>query len=186
MSFSFLNGKSPFDEAEEKLEAGENPSAKPKLPTPTMGWQDVVFLIVLVGLVVGGYYYYQYAKEKSASSFANCDKLYVAAEENTAMYIDAEACYNETWDLGFVSDSMEVLRQNRLGAIEDMRNHLKDLFADVEDAIADNDSLKAFEIVNAYKGPMLLSKSDREQWESLAKASAEKATEPVADSTSGK
>ena len=42
MSFSFLSGKSPFDEAEEKLEAGENPSGKPKLPTPTMGWQDVV------------------------------------------------------------------------------------------------------------------------------------------------
>ena len=30
--FSFLNGKSPFDEAEEKLEAGETINGRPKLP----------------------------------------------------------------------------------------------------------------------------------------------------------
>ncbi len=191
MSFSFLSGKSPFDEAEEKLEAGENPSGKPKLPTPTMGWQDVVFLIVLVGLVVGGYYYYQYAKKSSAETFAQCDVLYVAAETEPAKFIEAESCYNATWDLGFVSDSMEILRQDRLGAIEDKRNHLKDLFADAMDAIADRDSAKAFEIVNAYKGPMLLQKSDRETWESLAKAGAlkaavEAAAAPAADSAAQK
>lgn len=173
--FSFLNGKSPFDEAEEKLEAGENPTGKPKLPTPTMGWQDVVFLIVLVGAVVGGYYYYQYAKESSAKAFENCNAVYASAEADAAKFVDAEACYNETWDLGFVSDSMEVLRQERLGAIEDMRNHLKDLFEEVEDALADKDSAKAFGIVDGYKGPMLLAKSDREKWESVSKASALKA-----------
>ena len=43
--FSFLNGKSPFDEAEERLEAGDTVNGKPKLPTgPIMGWQDGVFL----------------------------------------------------------------------------------------------------------------------------------------------
>lgn len=190
MSFSFLSGKSPFDEAEEKLEAGENPTGKPKLPTPTMGWQDVVFLIVLVGLVVGGYYYYQYAKSKSAETFAACDTLYVAAETDQLKYLDAEKCYNETWDLGFVSDSMEVLRQNRLGAIEDMRNHLKDLFADVMDAIADQDSAKAFGIIAGYKGPMFLAKSDAEMWRSIEAAGAAKAaaTEqaPAADSSATK
>ena len=47
--FSFLNGKSPFDEAEEKLEAGETVNGRPKLPqAPIMGWQDGVFLLVLV------------------------------------------------------------------------------------------------------------------------------------------
>ena len=57
--FSFLNGKSPFDEAEEKLEAGETINGRPKLPqAPIMGWQDGVFLLVLIGLIVGGYYYY--------------------------------------------------------------------------------------------------------------------------------
>ena len=43
------------------------------------------------------------------------------------------------------------------------------------DAIADKDSAKALEIVNGYKGPMLLPKSDRETWESIAKAGALKA-----------
>ena len=39
--FSFLNGKSPFDEAEERLEAGDTVNGKPRLPSgPIMGWQD--------------------------------------------------------------------------------------------------------------------------------------------------
>ena len=44
--FSFLNGKSPFDEAEERLEAGDTVNGKPRLPSgPIMGWQDGVFQI---------------------------------------------------------------------------------------------------------------------------------------------
>lgn len=169
MAFSFLSGKSPFDEAEEKLEAGEVVNGKPKLPkAPVMGWQDGVFLLVLAGLIVGGYYYYQYAKQKSADLFAKCDGIYVAAETEPAKYADAEACYNETWDLGFVSDSMEVLRQNRLGVIEDMRNHLKDLYTEAMDAMADKDSLKAYKIVDEYKGPMLLNQGDRKDWDKVA------------------
>lgn len=169
MAFSFLSGKSPFDEAEEKLEAGEVVNGKPKLPkAPVMGWQDGVFLLVLAGLIVGGYYYYQYAKQKSADLFAKCDGIYVAAETEPAKYADAEACYNETWDLGFVSDSMEVLRQNRLGVIEDMRNHLKDLYTEAMDAMADRDSLKAYKIVDEYKGPMLLNQGDRKDWDKVA------------------
>ena len=55
--FSFLNGKSPFDEAEEKLEAGETINGRPKLPqAPIMGWQDGVCVLVLAGLIVGCYY----------------------------------------------------------------------------------------------------------------------------------
>lgn len=169
MAFSFLSGKSPFDEAEEKLEAGETVNGRPKLPkAPVMGWQDGVFLLVLAGLIVGGYYYYQYAKQKSADLFAKCDGIYVAAETEATKYAEAEACYNETWDLGFVSDSMEVLRQNRLGAIEDMRNHLKDLYTEAMDAMADKDSIKAYKIVDEYKGPMLLNQGDHKDWDKIA------------------
>ena len=63
---SFMNGKSPFDEAEEKLEQGINPhdpKVKLKMQGPIMSWQDGLFLLVLIGLVVGGYYYYQYIKK---------------------------------------------------------------------------------------------------------------------------
>ena len=170
--FSFLNGKSPFDEAEEKLEAGETVNGRPKLPqAPIMGWQDGVFLLVLAGLIVGCYYYYQYAKQKSADAFAKCDALYVAAETDAAKYVEAEACYNETWDLGFVSDSMEILRQNRLGAIEDLRNQQKDLYAEAMGAMAARDTVAAFNVVKDYKGPMLLSQGDARA-DSIAKAKA--------------
>ena len=175
--FSFLYFKSPFDEAEEKLEAGETVNGRPKLPqAPIMGWQDGVFLLVLVGLIVGGYYYYQYTKQVSADMFANCDAMYIAAEQNAAKYAEAEACYNETWDLSFVSDSMEILRQNRLGSIEDMRNHQKDLYADAMGALAARDSIAAYNIVNAYKGPMLLSKGDAKDWNKIANSEAIKAS----------
>ena len=166
--FSFLNGKSPFDEAEEKLEAGETINGRPKLPqAPIMGWQDGVFLLVLAGLIVGGYYWYQYTKQKSAEVFASCDAMYVAAETNVLKYADAEVCYNETWDLSFVSDSMEILRQNRLGAIEDMRNQQKDLYADAMGAMAAHDTVAAYNIVKNYKGPMLLSQGDRKDWNKI-------------------
>ena len=175
--FSFLNGKSPFDEAEEKLEAGETVNGRPKLPqAPIMGWQDGVFLLVLAGLIVGCYYYYQYAKQKSADAFAKCDALYVAAETDAAKYVEAEACYNETWDLGFVSDSMEILRQNRLGAIEDLRNQQKDLYAEAMGAMAARDTVAAFNVVKDYKGPMLLNQGDRKDWDNIAENDAIKAS----------
>ena len=175
--FSFLNGKSPFDEAEEKLEAGETVNGRPKLPqAPIMGWQDGVFLLVLVGLIVGGYYYYQHTKQVSAETFAKCDSLYVAAETNAAKYVEAESCYNETWELSFVSDSMEILRQNRLGSIEDLRNHQKDLYADAMGALAARDSVAAYNIVNNYKGPMLLNRGDAKDWNNIANSEAIKAS----------
>lgn len=170
MSFSFLNGKSPFDEAEEKLEAGETVNGRPKLPSaPVMGWQDGVFLLVIIAAVVGGYQYYQYAKRSSAENFARCDVLYTAAAEDAAKMIDAEACYDSTWELGFVSDSMEILRQNRLGEISDKRNAQKDLLDDAKDALADKDTAKAVEIVTGYKGAMFLRGSYKEEWEQISK-----------------
>jgi len=166
---SFLNGKSPFDEAEEKLEAGETVNGRPKMPTgPIMGWQDGVFLLVVIALIVGGYQYYQYAKRTSAETFARCDALYSAAQENPDQYVVAEACYDSTWDLGFVSDSMEVLRQNRLGAISDMRTVQKDLFEDAKDALADGDTAKATSIVTGYKGGMFLRSDEKKVWNSIA------------------
>ena len=165
---SFLNGKSPFDEAEEKLEAGETVNGRPKMPTgPIMGWQDGVFLLVVIALIVGGYQYYQYAKRTSAETFARCDAQYVAAQEDPSQYAVAEACYDSTWDLGFVSDSMEVLRQDRLGAISDMRNAQKDLLEDAKDILAGGDTVKAVSALKGYAGGMLLRSDDKKKWEAI-------------------
>ena len=166
--FSFLNGKSPFDVAEEKLEAGETVNGKPKLPpAPVMGWQDGVFLVVLIALIFGGYQYYKHTKQSSAELFARCDALYVAAEADITGLPAAEACYDSTWDLGFVSDSMEVLRQNRLGEISDKRNAMKDLLEDAKDAIALGDSAKAVGILGENKGYVLLRQDEPDEWKAI-------------------
>ncbi|WP_294958045.1 hypothetical protein [uncultured Fibrobacter sp.] len=167
--FSFLNGKSPFDVAEEKLEAGETVNGKPKLPpAPVMGWQDGVFLVVLIALIFGGYQYYKHTKQSSAELFARCDALYVAAEADITGLPAAEACYDSTWDLGFVSDSMEVLRQNRLGEISDKRNAMKDLLEDAKDAIALGDTAKAVGILGENKGFVLLRQDEQDEWKAIA------------------
>ena len=193
--FSFLNGKSPFDEAEERLEAGDTINGKPRIPTgPIMGWQDGVFLLVIVGLIVGGYQYYQYVKRNCAETFAKCDALYVAATEDASKFAEVETCYEATWDLAFVSDTLEVLRQNRLGQIEDLRNAQKDLLASANDALDKGDTAAAAKIVTEYKGAMLLYTGDKSEWDEIvkiaeiqaAKAAATAAAEPATDTASAK
>ena len=168
--FSFLNGKSPFDEAEERLEAGDTVNGKPRMPTgPIMGWQDGVFLLVVIALIVGGYQYYQYAKRNSAETFAKCDALYVAAAEDASKYAEAEVCYESTRTLAFTSDSLEVLSQNRLGEIEDMRLAQKDLLSDANAALDKGDTAAAAKIVTEYKGAMLLYTGDKSEWDEIVK-----------------
>ena len=195
--FSFLNGKSPFDEAEERLEAGDTVNGKPRMPTgPIMGWQDGVFLLVVIALVVGGYQYYQYAKRNSAETFAKCDALYVAAAEDASKYAEAEVCYESTRTLAFTSDSLEVLSQNRLGEIEDMRLAQKDLLSDANAALDKGDTAAAAKIVTEYKGAMLLYTGDKSEWDEIVKiaevyaakeaAKAAAAAEPAADTAAKK
>lgn len=192
--FSFLNGKSPFDEAEERLEAGDTVNGKPRLPSgPIMGWQDGVFLLVIIGLIVGGYQYYQYVKRNSAETFAKCDALYVAAAQDVSKYAEVEACYESTRELAFTSDSLEVLSQNRLGEIEDMRLAQKDLLSDANAALDKGDTATAAKIVTEYKGAMLLYTGDKSEWDDIVKIAqiqaaknAAAAAEPAADSAAKK
>ena len=177
---SFLNGKSPFDEAEEKLEAGETINGKPKMPTgPIMGWQDGVFLLVIIGLIVGGYQYYQYVKKESAETFARCNAIFEAAAEAPEKYLEAEACYDSTMDLSFTNDTMDVIREERLGKIEDMRIFQKDVLEDAKYALSLKDTAKAVGIIKSYAGPDLLLGYDKNDWEKIAKTEVA----VVADST---
>ena len=66
---------------------------------------------------------------------------------------------------------MEVLRQNRQGAIADMRNAQKDILQDAKDALEDGDTAKAASLVNNYAGAMLLRLSDKKEWEKIASLS---------------
>ncbi|MCF0216260.1 MAG: hypothetical protein HUK21_07280 [Fibrobacteraceae bacterium] len=165
-----MNGKSPFDEAEEKLEQGINPhdpKVKLKMQGPIMSWQDGLFLLVLIGLVVGGYYYYQYIKKNGADTFTRCDALYTSAAADDSFFAKAEACYDSTWELSFVSDSLELLRQERLGYIDSLRTLQKDIFALADASFKANDTAAAFAALKEYKGPnLLVFKSDIEAWNS--------------------
>jgi hypothetical protein len=159
-----------------------------------MGWQDGVFLLVIIGLIVGGYQYYQYVKRNCAETFAKCDALYAAAAEDASKFAEVESCYEATWDLAFVSDTLEVLRQNRLGQIEDMRNVQKDLLSNANAALDKGDTAAAAKIVTEYKGAMLLYTGDKSEWDEIvkiaeieaAKEAAKAATEPAADSAAKK
>jgi hypothetical protein len=94
-----------------------------------------------------------------------------------------------------VSDTLEVLRQNRLGEIEDMRNAQKDLLASANEALDKGDTVAAAKIVTEYKGAMLLYTGDKSEWDEIvkiaeiqaAKAAATAAVaEPAADTAAKK
>ena len=117
---------------------------------------------------MGGYQYYQHSKTSSAETFARCNALFDAAAEAPEKYLEAEACFDSTWDLGFVSDTMEVLRQNRVGEIQDKRNAQKDVLEDAKDALSLKDTAKAVEILRSYQGAMFLRNYDKDDWEKIA------------------
>ena len=94
-----------------------------------------------------------------------------------------------------MSDTLEVLRQNRLGEIEDLRNAQKDLLANANGALDKGDTAAAAKIVTEYKGAMLLYTGDKSEWDEIvkiaeiqaAKAAATAAVaEPAADTAAKK
>lgn len=165
--FSFLNGKSPFDEAEERLERGENPREK-KPQMPSMGWGDVVTLVVIVVLVVAGYKYYNYSKEESRVAFEKCAALYDESSNNPEMILQAEECYRGTMELGFVNAETDSIRGQRLAAVDALRGHQEDLLIQAREALADGDTAAALKVVADYDGVMFLDGKKKDEWDALA------------------
>ena len=79
-----------------------------------------------------------------------------------------------------MSDTLEVLRQNRLGEIEDMRNAQKDLLSSANDALDKGDTAAAAKIVTEYKGAMLLYSGDKSEWDEIVKISEIQAAKDAA------
>lgn len=148
---------------------GEDSSIKkdPNAPKPEvqfMGWQDGLVLLVIVALVAGGYYYYKSSKEKAALVFERCGTAFVEGD-----LLSAEACYDSTWDLGYVTDTMEITRQERLGAVADKRLAQTDAFDAVEALLAAGDSAAGFVELAKVEGQLLLLGERREAWERWSK-----------------
>ena len=116
----------------------------------------------------------------AARSWAGRTAWYVAATADATKFAEVEACYESTWDLAFVSDTLEVLRQNRLGEIEDMRNAQKDLLSSANDALDKGDTAAAAKIVTEYKGAMLLYTGDKSEWDEIVKISEIQAAKDAA------
>lgn len=169
MAFSFLNGKSPFDEAEERLEAGETINGKPKMPkAPVMGWSDGIFVLVIIAAVVGGYQYYKYAKGKTAEVYGQCQALYEACATDASKYIEMEECYKSTLDLSFTSDSLEILGQNRLVEVDSMRFIQQGFLTDAKSLLNEGDTAGAANTLKSYKGAMLLNGvGEKAEWEKI-------------------
>jgi len=164
---SFMNfmNKRPVEDGEEE----QNPKAQ--VPTRFMSWQDAIFLLVIAGLVVGGYYYFQYTKQKGTKQFAECQKLFEAND-----LLASEVCYEKTWELSYVTDSMELDRQHYLGLISDKRTVQMDVFQLVEASFLEGDSAKAFEEMTKMSEPLLLLDQDQiDLWKEWSKKSAIKA-----------
>lgn len=167
---------------------GEDSSIKkdPNAPKPDvqfMGWQDGLVLLVIVALVAGGYYYYKSSKEKAAAAFERCSAAYAAEE-----FLAAEACYDSTWDLGYVTDTMELERQERLGFIADERLAQADAFDAVEALLARGDSAQGFAEFAKVEGPILLigeRRADWDKWGRLAKEFAARGPAAAPDSAQG-
>jgi len=165
---SFMNfmNKRPLDEGEE--EQDEKQDEKLQVPTRFMSWQDAIFLLVIAGLVVGGYYFFEYTKNKGSKEFAECSAYFEAKD-----FLASEACYEKTWHLSYVSDSMEIQRQHHLGYITDMRAIQLDVFEMVESAFLEEDSLLAFEEMKKMTAPMLLFEENHlELWQEWSRLQA--------------
>lgn len=127
-----------------------------------MSWQDALTLLVIALLVGGGYYYFKTAKENANAIFAKCDSIYASTD-----LLAAEACYDSTWDLGYVTDTMEVLRQNRTSAIADLRLSQMDLLQSAQDFLKDGDTASAKEEMKKLQGQNLLLGKHLAAWKSI-------------------
>jgi hypothetical protein len=159
ISFMNMNKRPLNGEPEEDEDDSVPGEKKPVPPRAFMSWQDALVLLVIVGLCVGGYKYYQYSKQKSADTFAKCAQLYDAKN-----WLEAENCYDSTWKLSYVTASLDSLRSLRLGLIQDMRNAQLDVYEAADAYWNDGDSVKAIAEMEKLVLPFLLDEEKHDVW----------------------
>lgn len=153
---NIMGGKNPLDDPEdEETEGKKKPEVK-----GFISWQDALVILVIIGAIVGGYQYYQYAKRTSAEIFARCALQYDGGD-----FVSAKACYDSTWDLSYAPAEMDSLRVVRLGAIEDMKVAQEFVLETVSAALQSGDSATAIAEAQKFTDPILLDESDTKKWE---------------------
>jgi len=82
-----------------------------------LGKGDIVFLLVVAGLVAGFWFYTKVIKQKSAEHFEQCLSAYAAAE-----YLRAEECFEEARNLHYLNDNLDSIIYTYLGAVDSLRD----------------------------------------------------------------
>ncbi len=152
---SFLKNR-PNDEDEEQETSGSKPPAR------FMSWQDALVLLVIAGLVFGVYTYFKSSKNSSTELFEKCEAFY-AAEDWSAM----EDCYESTWELGYITDELDSIRQARLGIVKDLRSAQEDLLEVILEAMDKGDTALARQEIEKMTPPVLLFGERKDDWDQL-------------------
>lgn len=174
---TFMKKDHNFDGEDTSFKKEPEPSGE-KQNVRFMSWQDLLTLFVIGGLIAGGYYYFKSAKEKAAEFFTRCDTSYEAKD-----LLTAEACYDSTWDLGYVTDSMELIRQEHIGIIKDVRISQMDLLEEVESLLESNDTLEAAKKMKTLQQPLLLLGNKLKDWQEMEKVLSAVEVKEVPDSS---
>ena len=99
---------------------------------------DVVTLIAIVGLVVGGYFYYRVSRQSALEGFAQADSLLVAGN-----YAEALERYTQLQDAGWKSDSLDSILYDRQAKIEGWKELSAEVTVSVDSLLAAGDTAGA-------------------------------------------
>ena len=128
---TFMKKDHNFDGEDSAIKNENQPKENMKIGS----WQDALTLLVIAGLIAGGYFYFKNAKENASEMFARCAASFDAKE-----YLAAEACYDSTWNLGYITDTMELERQHRLDSLNDIRFKQMDMLDLVKESMEAQDT----------------------------------------------
>jgi hypothetical protein len=105
-----------------------------------MGPSDIIFLLVIVGLVFGFWYFNKSAKDETLAHYNTCDTLWTTERMDSAYN-----CYEQAIDLGYRTDSLDSVSYRRRELLDSSRATDGELLrkADSLDRIGDTASLKA-------------------------------------------
>jgi len=79
-----------------------------------MGKGDIIFLLVVAGIIGGFWYYNKSTKEQTFSHYAKCEALFFADKLS-----EAKVCYEEeSLTLNYRLDSLDSIGSNRVEKIE--------------------------------------------------------------------
>jgi len=107
-----------------------------------MGKGDIIFLLVIVSLVGGFWFYSKTVKQKCTVKFAECAKVWDAKD-----YVAAERCYEEARGLSYLPDSLDSLLYQRTEIMDGITESEENLWMQVDSAMIRQDSAKASKLL---------------------------------------